>query len=138
MSAWIGHCHGDTLWLLIVSIVKKKGEIEQFFFVFLFLVDDEGNEADGPGNEDHREEVQYDLVLVLRHTVRSWMEVIPKVGRNWKWSNEVLKSEISIFWCISMPNNVKSYKKIDEKAQTAKITVFAMGSQLLGAENMEN
>ena len=31
-----------------------------------------------------------------------------------------------------MPNNVKSYKKIDEKAQTAKITVFAMGSQLLG------
>ena len=37
-----------------------------------------------------------------------------------------------------MPNNVKSYKKIDEKAQTAKITVFAMGSQLLGAKNMEN
>ena len=25
-----------------------------------------------------------------------------------------------------MPNNVKSYKKIDEKAQTAKFTVFAM------------
>ncbi len=37
-----------------------------------------------------------------------------------------------------MPNNVKSYKKIDEKVQTAKFTVFAMGSQLLGAENMEN
>ena len=37
-----------------------------------------------------------------------------------------------------MPNNVKSYKKIDEKAQTAKFTVFAMGSQLLGAINMEN
>ena len=37
-----------------------------------------------------------------------------------------------------MPNNVKSYKKIDEKAQTAKFTVFAMGSQLRGAENMEN
>ena len=29
-------------------------------------------------------------------------------------------------------------QKIDEKAQTAKITVFAMGSQLLGAKNMEN
>ena len=29
-------------------------------------------------------------------------------------------------------------KKIDGKAQTAKITVFAMGSQLLGAKNMEN
>ena len=37
-----------------------------------------------------------------------------------------------------MPNNVKSYKKFDEKTQTAKITVFAMGSQLLGAKNMEN
>ena len=34
-----------------------------------------------------------------------------------------------------MPNNVKSYKKFDEKTQTAKITVFAMGSQLLGAKN---
>ena len=37
-----------------------------------------------------------------------------------------------------MPNNVKSYKKIDEKVQTGKFTVFTMGSQLLGAENMEN
>ena len=37
-----------------------------------------------------------------------------------------------------MPNNVKSYKKIDEKAQTAEFTVFAMGNQLLGAKNMEN
>ena len=37
-----------------------------------------------------------------------------------------------------MPNNVKSCKNFDEKAQTAKITVFAMGSQLLGAKNMEN
>ena len=37
-----------------------------------------------------------------------------------------------------MPNNVKSYKKIDEKAQTAKINVFAKGSQLLHAKNMEN
>ena len=30
-----------------------------------------------------------------------------------------------------MPNNVKSYKKIDEKAQTAKFTVFARGNLLL-------
>ena len=37
-----------------------------------------------------------------------------------------------------MPNNVKSYKKIDEKAQTAKFTVFAKGSQLRSAKNMEN
>ena len=37
-----------------------------------------------------------------------------------------------------MPNNVKSYKKFNEKAQMAKFTVFAMGSQLRGAKNMEN
>ena len=37
-----------------------------------------------------------------------------------------------------MPNNMKSFKKIDEKAQTAKFTVFAMGNRLLGAKNMEN
>ena len=37
-----------------------------------------------------------------------------------------------------MPNNVKSYKKIDEKAPTAKFTVFAMGSHLRSAKNMEN
>ena len=43
----------------------------------------------------------------------------------WKWSNSVLKSEMGIFWCISITNNVKSYKKFDGKAQTAKFTVFA-------------
>ena len=48
------------------------------------------------------------------------------------------KSEMDLFWCISMPNNVKSCKKIDERGQTAKFTVFARGSQLRGAENMEN
>ena len=56
----------------------------------------------------------------------------------WKWSNDVEKSKMDLFWCISMPNNVKSCKKIDEKAQTAKFTVFARGSELRGAKNMEN
>ena len=46
-------------------------------------------------------------------------------GWKWKWSNSVLKSEMGIFWCISITNNVKSYKKFDGKAQTAKFTVFA-------------
>ena len=49
--------------------------------------------------------------------------------------------EMSIFWCISMLNNVKSYKKINEKAQMANFSVFAKGSQLrkeLFAKNMEN
>ena len=43
----------------------------------------------------------------------------------WKWSNSVLKSEMGIFLCISITNNVKSYKKFDGKAETAKFTVFA-------------
>ena len=33
-----------------------------------------------------------------------------------------------------MPNNVKSYKKNDEKAQTVKFTVLARGSELRGAK----
>jgi len=41
-----------------------------------------------------------------------------------------------MFWCISITNHVKSYKKYNEKAQTAKFTVFTMlGSQLRGAKN---
>ena len=32
---------------------------------------------------------------------------------------------MGIFWCISITYNVKSCKKINEKAQTAKFTVFA-------------
>ena len=32
---------------------------------------------------------------------------------------------MGIFWCISITYNVNSYKKINEKAQTAKFTVFA-------------
>ena len=51
--------------------------------------------------------------------------MIPAGGWKWKWSNSVLKSEMGIFWCISITNNVKSYKKFDGKAQTAKFTVFA-------------
>ena len=36
----------------------------------------------------------------------------------WKWSNGVGKSEMSIIWCISITNNVKPCKKINETAQT--------------------
>ena len=53
------------------------------------------------------------------------LQMIPAGGWKWKWSNSVLKSEMGIFWCISITNNVKSYKKFDGKAQTAKFTVFA-------------
>ena len=50
--------------------------------------------------------------------------MIPAGGWKWKWSNSVLKSEMGIFWCMSITNNVKSYKKFDGKAQTAKFTVL--------------
>ena len=53
------------------------------------------------------------------------LQMIPAGGWKWKWSNNVLKSEMGKFWRISITNNVKSYKKFDGKAQTAKFTVFA-------------
>ena len=62
-------------------------------------------------------------------------------GSIWVWqggeSGQMVlkKGEMDLFLCISMPNNAK---KIDEKAQTAKFTVFTRGSQLCGAKNLEN
>ena len=40
--------------------------------------------------------------------------------------NEVEKSEMSMIWCISITNNVKSYKKVNKIAKTAIFTVFTM------------
>ena len=69
----------------------------------------------------------------MRHNViKIWRSVSmsagssPKVGWKWKWSNGVGKSEMSIIWCISITNNVKSNKKITETAQTAKFTDFPL------------
>ena len=44
-------------------------------------------------------------------------------------------SEMSIFWCISMLNNVKSYKKINEKAQSANFSDLTRQRQELCAES---
>ena len=62
----------------------------------------------------------------LRHSVSMSAGSSPKVGWKWKWSNGVGKSEMSIIWCISITNNVKSNKKITETAQTAKFTDFPL------------
>ena len=56
----------------------------------------------------------------------------------WKWSNEVEKSDMSVIWCISITNNVKSYKKLSEIAQTTKSTVFTIWGRELPAEFDEN
>ena len=36
----------------------------------------------------------------------------------------MLISEMSIFWCISMTNNVKSYKKFNGRVQAFRFIVF--------------
>ena len=61
----------------------------------------------------------------IRRSFSITLQMIAAGEWKWKWSNSVLKSEMGIFWCISITNNVKSYKKFDGKAQTAKFTVFA-------------
>ena len=67
--------------------------------------------------------------------------VTAKVGRICMWSNGVQISEMSIFWCISITNNMESCKKFNEKAQTTNFSVLAKGRRLrkeLFAENMKN
>ena len=44
-------------------------------------------------------------------------QMSPARGWKWKWSNGVGKSEMDLFWCISMANNVKSYKKSMEESK---------------------
>ena len=58
----------------------------------------------------------------------------------WKWSNGVGKREMSIIWCISITNNVKSNKKFSETAQTAKFTDFPLifGNLWKGSEKDQN
>jgi len=54
-----------------------------------------------------------------------------------RWNSKWL-SEMGLFWCISITNYVKSCKKINERVQTFRFSVFAMGHQEIFAENMEN
>ena len=44
-------------------------------------------------------------------------------------------SEMGIYLCISITNNVKSYKKFNEKAQTANFSDLTRQRQELCAEN---
>ena len=63
------------------------------------------------------------LKNALRHSVRMSLGFSPAEPRNWKWSNSV--GNISIIWCISITYNVKTCKKISERAQTAKFSVLS-------------
>ena len=63
---------------------------------------------------------------VVSHSLRSYHNMSPPDLWKWKWSNGVGKSEMSIIWCISITNNVKSNKKFNETAQTANFTDFPL------------
>ena len=72
--------------------------------------------------------------IQLRHSVRMRSGPIPPELIFWKWSNGVKISEMGIFWCISITNNVKSCRKFNEKAQTVNFSVFTMCGRELPAE----
>ena len=44
----------------------------------------------------------------------------------WKWPNSVGKSKMSLSWCISFTNNVKSWQKFNETAPTINFTDFTL------------
>ena len=66
--------------------------------------------------------------LWIRQGIRSMTRFCSKIGWKWKWSEKCRKNEISLIWCISTTNNVKSCKKFDETAQTANFTDFSLTS----------
>ena len=76
---------------------------------------------------------QHRHMMHTMHTFHIWqgsrmrLGVTAKVRRIWKWSNGVKISEMGIFWCISITNNVNSCKKFNEKAQMANFSVLAKG-----------
>ena len=51
------------------------------------------------------------LLPSLWQGLRSTIHMSPGDGWKWKWPNVVGKSEMDLFWCISLTNNVKSCKK---------------------------
>ena len=61
------------------------------------------------------------------HSLDKSHNISPEVGWKRKWSNGVGKSEMIIFWCISITNKWNHAKKINGKAQTAKFIVFTRG-----------
>ena len=67
--------------------------------------------------------------------MRSCDESSPKGGRKWKWSNGVEIIKMGIVQCISITNNVNSYKKFNEKAQTANFSDLTRQRLELCAEN---
>ena len=68
------------------------------------------------------------LYVLVWQGFRSMTRFCSKIGWKWKWSDKCRKSEISLIWCISTTNNMKSCKKFNETAQTANFTDFSLTS----------
>ena len=68
------------------------------------------------------------MCLFIGQGIRSMTRFCSKIGWKWKWSGKCRKSEISLIWCISTTNNVKSCKKFNETAQTANFTDLSLTS----------
>ena len=66
--------------------------------------------------------------VCIRRKERLTLGMSPADPWKWKWSGKCRKSEISLIWCISTTNNVKSCKKFNETAQTANFTDFSLTS----------
>ena len=84
-------------------------------------------------------EWQFQLLIIIRHTLSMSPGVCHKFG--WKWSNGVGRSQMNLFWCISITNDVKSCNKINENAWMVNFSVFARrrrSHRELFAKNMEN
>ena len=76
--------------------------------------------------------------LRLRQTVSLRAQIIPEKVKNSRPINGVKKSEMNLFWCISITSNVKACKKFNERAQTANFSYLSRLRQELYAENPKN
>ena len=70
----------------------------------------------------------YTFVQQIRQGVIMSLRTSPADPWKWKWLEKCRKSEISLIWCISTTNKVKSCKKFNETAQTANFTDFSLTS----------
>ena len=73
-----------------------------------------------------------------RQIVSLRAQIIPEKVKISTPINGVKKSEMNLFWCISITSNVKTCKKFNERAQTANFSVLSRLRQELCAENPQN
>ena len=110
---------------------EQKGRSAKIFWKF--------NELNN-NNRWSKEFSVFNILLIntdkqyIWHNVRMRSGPIPPELIFWKWSNGIKVSEMGIFWCISITNNVKSCRKFNEKAQTVNFSVFTMRGRELPAE----